>query len=148
MTTKNVKPNIHEIVNNNLKEQWVNVDNWLTALHQLVRNGSPIDAIQKVIATDGIKVNSDFKELLIRVESSTGLPITVTANPQISIGGIDGQKITIEGANGSAPVELTTGNGLKLAGGVSFNLELNDMLTLRYNKSQNLWIEVSRSKNT
>jgi len=148
MTTKSIKPNIHEIVNNNLKEQWVNVDNWLTSLHQLVRNGSPIDAAQKVVAANGVKVKSDYKELLIRIESSTGSPITITANPQISQGGIDGQRITLEGASGTGHVELTDGNGLKLAGAASFNLELNDMLTLRYNKSQDLWLEVSRSKNT
>jgi hypothetical protein len=143
MNIKSLKPNLAAIV-----KDPNSVDTWLTSLHQLVRNGSPIDASQEVVAANGIKINSDYKELLVRIKSSTGSPIIVTANPRVTAGGIDGQRVTLEGASNTATVELQTGNGIKLDAGASFIFTLNDMLTLRYNKSQNLWLEVSRSKNT
>jgi len=148
MSIKSLKHFLYDIVQNNSKEQWVNVDTWLTSLNQLVRSGAPILAPQEVAASIGIKVTSDYKALLIRIKSITAGPITLTANPQMSIGGIDGQRVILEGIDATATVEVIDGNGFKLAGSANFTLALNDVLVLMYNQNQNLWIEISRSKNT
>jgi len=148
MSLKNLKPSLYEIVKDKSISQWLDVDNWLSSLDRLVRNGNPVGATQSVAVTVGVKVDSDFNNLLVRIESNTLGAITLTANPQISAGGIDGQILTIEGMSASKTVEFIDGNGLKLAGGANFIVALNDVFVLRYNKNKDLWLEVTRSKNT
>lgn len=147
MTNKSLKPSLYKIFTDNAFHQLPHLDNWLTSLHNLVRRGAAIESTQEIVASKGINLSTDFKDILLRIKSATGNPITLTANPQIS-GGVDGQKVAVEGSDDTATVELVNGNGLKLAGAVSFILAKNDMIDFQYNATESLYIEKSRSKNS
>lgn len=68
----------------------------------------------------------------------------ITTDPQIGPG-VDGQFVTIIGHDDTNTLTLDDGAGLALSG--QFILGVNDCITLVYNKSTDLWIEVSRSNN-
>jgi hypothetical protein len=118
---------------------------WFNSIRNGVLYGHRPQENQTIIATDGLKITTAYKDLLHRASGSGG-PVTITANPQIN-NGFDGQQVTLEGTNNTNTLTLQHGNGLQLSTGTNCTLGEGDMLTLRYNKARNLWIEVTRSIN-
>ncbi len=114
---------------------------WFSNLTQQVNQGEAAIS-QEITATGGITVSSDF----MRVISATAGNVNITKNPQIGAGRFDRMSLTIEGKDNTRTVTLDNGDGLKLTGGASFTLANGDIITFSYNKSQDLWIEISRSK--
>jgi hypothetical protein len=83
----------------------------------------------------------------IILESSGGA-VTLTSNPQI----VDGTagvitEVTFIGNSDTNTVTFVDGNGLQLAGGVSFTFGDGDTLTAIYYPTKDLWHEISRSDN-
>lgn len=144
MQTKNIPPSLVQTFG----DQKLNTfDRWTNAIFKTVQNGKPIDPTQSISAAEGIKINSDYKDITLRVNSSTGANVNITANPQISYGE-DNQHITLEGTDDTATVTLATGNGLKMAAGANFILKKHAVIVFYFNKQDQLWIEKSRSTNT
>jgi len=79
----------------------------------------------------------------VRVESSTGADVAITANPQIADGIADGHRMLIQGTSIEG-VHFADGNGMSLDGGVGITVELNDMLYIMYDSGEDLWCEISR----
>lgn len=115
---------------------------WLNQLRNDVDFGKPPSSNTDITASIGIKLTHD----IMRIQSATAGPITTTANPQISKGQ-DGQQIVLEGLDDVKTVTITNGNGLALAGGLSFVIGNNDVIGLIYNEAKNLWLEKHRSNN-
>lgn len=115
---------------------------WMNNLKNLVNTGEPPSKDTDVTAAGGINLLSP----LMRIQSATAGAITIIKNPQITAG-YDGQEILIEGLSDVKTPTITTGNGLKLAGGASFAIGEDDTIKLHFNKAKNLWIEISRSDN-
>jgi hypothetical protein len=144
MATKSLPVKIAEILNDPRMHPF---DHWANSLFQLTRNGEPVEKTVDVSAAEGIKVNSDYQDITIRIKSATGGAITLSANPQITAGQ-DNQHITIEGTSDTATVTMNTGNGIKTAGGASVTLKKHAIIVFYYNKEDSLWLEKSRAINT
>lgn len=115
---------------------------WLNNVRDFIDFGVAASPNTDVVATAGIKITNN----LMRIKSSTGAPITITANPQIS-NGSDGQLLILEGLDNTATIQIVNGSGLALAGGVAFVIGNNDTIRLIFNKNKGLWLELSRSNN-
>ena len=77
-------------------------------------------------------------------ERSEALARIVTANPRISTTGASaGQMLTLQGASDVNWVRLDNGNGLALAGGVSFTLKQGNIIQFIYDGVT--WRETFRS---
>jgi fibronectin-binding autotransporter adhesin len=98
-------------------------------------------AATNITAGGGITVT----RTIMRVAGSGGA-VTVTANPAIAAGS-DGQEVIILGTDSTNTVTLTNGNGLQLAGGVSFTFNKGSTMSLIYDAVNSKWVEVSRSAN-
>jgi len=120
--------------------------NWFVRLRDQVNLGETPAGIQDISATVEIQIPAKVTNILVRIQSATAGSVDLTANPQVEAG-FDGQIITIEGQDNTKSVKLDTGDGLKLAGGVSFTLGDLDTITLRYNAVKSLWVEQTRSDN-
>lgn len=145
MINKSLRPSLYKIITTKAHGQLTLFDNWLSTLHTFVRHGTKASVIH-VSPTQSINLTSDYKDILLRIRSTAGTPITMTVDPQIT-GGVDGQRITFEGIDSTATVTFVTNNGLKLAGGASFTLAQYDILVLQFNEAESLWLERSRSDN-
>lgn len=131
---------------NETNQQFNQVYNsWLLDLTDEVNQGEPPHPTQSIAATIGIQIPSPVNNLIMRIIGDGGA-VNITADPQISFG-FDGQTITLEGMDDTNTVQLDDGNGLKLAGGASFTLSDDDVITLHYNGTKDLWIENTRSQN-
>jgi hypothetical protein len=99
-------------------------------------------ATQLVTALGGITANRSY----VRVVGDGG-PITITANPQISVSGTlqDGQILILKGTSDVNTVTIVEGNGVSLESGVNFTLGSKDVLHLIYDSVDTEWIEISRS---
>lgn len=64
-----------------------------------------------ITAAGGISSTTNPRQL-IRAQGSGG-PVTITANPSISPGTIDGQELVIEGCDNTATLTIPTGNGVE-----------------------------------
>jgi len=94
------------------------------------------------IAVSGITATVGTDEDLY-VDTASG-EINVTANPQISAGTVEGQTLRVIGTSDVNYVVLETGNGLSLNGPwFSYN---GSVLTLRWDNTATLWVEVARSQ--
>lgn len=88
-----------------------------------------------------------------RVKLTTdGSDYTLTSTPNVEAG-TDGQIMIIMGNDASNTVTLQdernlASSGLRLAGGVDFTLGQYDTITLEYDGSASLWIELGRSNNS
>lgn len=72
--------------------------------------------------------------------------IDITANPQIAIP-TTGRIIVIVGSSDTNTLKLDDGNGIQLAGGVSFTIGRFDTITLLYVSTLSTWVELYRSNN-
>lgn len=79
----------------------------------------------------------------IYVDTASG-EVNVTANPQISAGTVDGQTLRITGTSNDNYILLEDGNGLSIQG--SWSSYLNNVLSLRWDSTQSVWTEVTRSQ--
>jgi len=82
---------------------------------------------------------------IVRIIGNGGA-VTVTANPAIAAGQ-DGQEVIVIGTDSTDTVTLTNGNGLQLAGGVSFTFNKGSTMSLIYDAVNSKWVEISRSAN-
>lgn len=118
---------------------------WFVSLKDAANEGEIPQPTQEIIDTVGVQIPSPVNNLMVRIKSDGGA-VDITANPQIS-SGFDGQVITLEGMDDTDTVQLDDGDGLKLAGGASFTISNNDVISLHYNAAKDLWIENTRSQN-
>lgn len=72
--------------------------------------------------------------------AGNGGAVTVTANPQIAAGSVDGQRLTLIGRHATNTVTLADGTGLSLNGG--WVGALDSVLKLRWDGTN--WVEESR----
>ena len=78
--------------------------------------------------------------------NGNGAPVTITANPSIAAG-TDNQVIVIEGTDNTNTVTINNGNGVSLDNTVSFTIKKRGTLMLKYNATESVWEEISRSAN-
>lgn len=95
-------------------------------------------SIQYVSAGGGIRLNS---EPWIRMVGSNQA-ITISANPQISLG--SPQQVKAFECVGSS-ILLAEGNGLSLAGSANFYMNSGSIITMICDRTSNLWRETSRT---
>jgi len=145
--SKSLKPSLEKIITENSPKTLKNMDKWLDHVYGLVRYGEPQSEIIDVSSSGGINVSTDYKLVNLRVKSITSGNVVITRDPQISFG-VEGQTITLEGSDNTKTVTLETGRGLKLKGGADFVLVKYAVINLRFNKSENVWVEHSRSTNS
>ncbi len=72
--------------------------------------------------------------------AGNGGAVTVTANPQIAAGSVDGQQLVIQGRSATDTVTLSDGTGLVLNG--PWVAGLDNIITLSWDTSS--WVEMSR----
>lgn len=101
--------------------------------------GDGILALQRsqVFAQEGSRA-----DYLMHIIGSGGA-IVVTADPQI-VAGADKNILTLRGTSDVYTVTFSHGRGLNLAGGISCQLGLGDVLTLVYVAASSVWVETSR----
>lgn len=98
--------------------------------------GSPI----AVVAGTGI---DNISRSYVIIEGAGG-PTVVSANPQITTtGAVPGQMITLQGQSNADWVQLSNGDGLVLAGGISFTLRQGHLIQFIYDGS--VWRETFRT---
>ena len=73
-------------------------------------------------------------------------PVDFSDNPQI-VDGFDGQEVIFMGMSDTNYILFEEGNGLSLEGDSTCTLGLEDILTLKYSETFDLWIEQGRSRN-
>lgn len=120
-------------------------DNTVTTKVTVMGNGGLIYAPKNtgnVVAGTGITAAMCAFDIRYNGNSA----IDISANPQIAAG-TDGQVIKITGLSDTNTLLLEDGNGLQLAGGVSFTLGAGDVIQLHYVTSLSVWVEDSRSDN-
>ncbi len=141
---KSLNPSFRSAFLDKSGDAWFDIDNWMSSSNRLLRFGYPIPEIFNIEAANGVQVGTDFKDLHIRLQSSSSGNTDITANPQITTG-LDGQNITIEGSHDTKTVTLKDGNGLRLEGGHDCVLGKNDTIDLYYNAIDSVWVEKSRN---
>lgn len=142
MQTKSVPPKLFEIFGD---KNLIPYDQSFNTLFGLIRGGQQVEGTMTVNPANGIAINTDYKDLTIRVVGDGG-PVVISAIPQIGYGQ-DNQHLTLEGTDDSNTVTISTGNGVKTAGGAAFTLKQHYTLVLYFNKKDKVWIEKSRSAN-
>lgn len=115
--------------------------NWLNSLREHSLYGD-IPNPTKTIGTEGIKLENNNRNYLLRAKGQTALT-QLTATQQISEGS-DGQVLTIEGMDNNK-IELHEGDGVQLTGGNNVEIGTGDIIQLMYNKERAVWVELFRS---
>jgi hypothetical protein len=78
-----------------------------------------------------------------RYIQGSGGPVTLTANPRIQAGTIDGQEIMLVGCSDTNTVSIDTGNGTQKNG---VDVMLNGSVTVyNWDHGRSLWVEISRN---
>jgi hypothetical protein len=95
--------------------------------------------VQDITAVGGITGGMLVKSY-VQIRGSGG-DVDISANPQIAAG-TTGQIITLQGTSDTQTVKLDDGNGLKLAGGISFTMKNGDIIQFIYDGSD--WREMFR----
>lgn len=93
-----------------------------------------------IVAGTGITYTAGYGKMKIYIQGSGGA-VTVTANPRVQAGTIDGQEILLVGRSDSNTVTLATGNGLVLNG--SCTLGADQTLSLSWDGTN--FVETGRS---
>lgn len=114
---------------------------WFNNAKNLINFGEPPSKNTDITAAVGIQLLSPK----MRIQSVTAGAIIITADPQISPG-YDGQEITIQGLDNVKTVQIADGTGIKLIGASPFIFDQYAIMKFHFNKSDNLWIEISRNK--
>lgn len=96
-----------------------------------------------ITAAGGVTSPNETRNLM-RVSGSGG-PVTVTANPQISVGTTDGLELILEGCDATNTLTLSNGNGLEQNGPVT--LGLGDKIAYIWDAGASVWSETWRSLN-
>jgi len=96
--------------------------------------------IQYITASGGIRLSS--QPWLIVAGSNQS--VNITANPQIQLGA-QGDVVAVQ-CVGSGVV-LENGSGLSLIAGKTFVMSSGSIITLFCNRTDNLWVETSRTEN-
>jgi len=99
-----------------------------------------LGAPSAIVAGTGVQISTEIRDIDIYVAGSGGF-VDITANPQISAGNTDGQRMTIIGTSDTNSVLFETGNGLRLV--QPRELGAGNVLSLRWNGT--VWSEVSWS---
>ena len=99
-------------------------------------------------ASDSITASGGIKSSMLShiIKFNQYNSVDITANPQIA-SGEDGQIIMIINISSTGTLKLNNGNGLKLAGGVSFTMGQGDVIEFVYSSNLGVWLEVTRSDN-
>jgi len=79
----------------------------------------------------------------MRIQGKNG-PANISFSPQIELGSVPGQTLTIRGLSDTNTVTFEDGDGLVLDAGVSFELGNKDILTFVYDSIDQVWIETGR----
>lgn len=95
-----------------------------------------------VTAGTSIPFVAGTKRIKKYVQGSGGA-VTVTANPRIQAGTIDGQELMLVGCSDTNTVSLDDGNGLKKNG--QDVMGDNSVTVYNWDASQSLWVEISRN---
>ena len=99
-------------------------------------------------ANDSITASGGIKSSMLShiIKFNQYNSVDITASPQIA-SGEDGQIIMIINISSTGTLKLDNGNGLKLAGGVSFTMGQGDVIEFVYSSDLGVWLEVTRSDN-
>jgi len=97
-------------------------------------------APQSITAAGGIAFTGSAQRSLWFVKSNSVL-VAISANPQIAVGTVTGQELTLIGCNDTDVLTLDDGTGLDQNGFV----ELNNGASIRYIWDGTSWNEISRS---
>ena len=103
---------------------------------------SPAGAANLIVAGTGI---TDITKTYSKIQGSGGA-VDITADPQM-VDGADGQIVYLKGDSDTNTVTIDDGAGFQLAGAASFVMGKGDILTVIYDSTDDLWIEISRSDN-
>lgn len=96
-----------------------------------------------VTAGTSIPFVAGTKRIKKYIQGSGGA-VTVTANPRIQAGTIDGQELMLVGCSDTNTVTLDTGNGL-IKNGIDVMGD-NSVTVYNWDAGQSLWIEISRNQ--
>lgn len=96
-----------------------------------------------VTAGAGVIITTDVWDQMVRVSGSGGA-VTVTANPRIVAGTIDGQRLRLLGTSDSNTVTLDVGNGLEMNGYII--IKDNVMIEFTWDDTNSVWVELSRTE--
>lgn len=103
--------------------------------------GSP----QAITAAGGVPYSASGNTIIFVVGS--GGAVVVTANPQVVVGTVVGQTMTIIGTSNTNTVELQTGTGLQLSGAIVLGNTTgggnNSSISLVWDGS--VWLETART---
>jgi len=102
-------------------------------------------SVNSVAASSGI-TSSMLDKTLIKIQGDGGA-VDITANPQI-VDGVDGQVIILKGDHNTNTVQIDDGDGVALNNGTAFVMGKGDVLKLYYDGTDDIWYEISRSKNS
>ena len=95
-----------------------------------------------VVAGTPIPFAAGSKKIKKYIQGSGG-PVTLTANPRIQAGTIDGQELILVGCSDTNTVSIDTGNGTQKNG---MDVMVNGSVTVyTWDNGQAIWLEVSRN---
>ena len=95
-----------------------------------------------VVAGTSIPFVAGTKRIKKYIQGNGGA-VTVTANPRIQAGTIDGQELVLVGCSDTNTVSLNTGNGTLKNG---LDTMVNGSVTVyNWDAGQSLWVEISRN---
>lgn len=95
-----------------------------------------------VVAGTTIPFTASTRRIKIYIQGSGGA-VTLTANPRVQAGTIDGQELILIGCSGTNKVSIDTGNGL-LKNGLDVMVD-NSATVYNWDASQSKWLEISRN---
>ncbi len=94
-----------------------------------------------IVAANGITPGGGYQQIQY-IQGNAG-NITVTHNPQVIAGAMDGETMELRGRNDSQTVTIADGTGLSLNG--SMTIKADDSITLRWDGTN--WVEIARREN-
>jgi hypothetical protein len=115
--------------------QDLEINNDLRVAERFTLKPSPVTDIT---AVGGITVTN----ATMRIQGDGG-PVEITANPQITPSGTDGQVVFLHGSDDTNTVTIHDGDGLHLHSGSKLIMGEHDHIMLQYDTSGGLWEEVS-----
>ena len=102
----------------------------------VIPRGFTVSDVETITASGGI----DATHTLMRVVSSGG-DVNITADPQITPGNLDGQRLYVQGTSDTNKVILDNGDGLSMS--VSITLGDKDVIFFLWNSTESLWVMIT-----